>query len=159
MLARCQSALRPSCVRLRHCARDRGAPWRLRPRAAERIHTTRPSHLRNISTLLCDKSGYLDGEPSFHRAPHSRGRCAWKSSCPLCHQKVGSEQEESSRSQDMPYNSNLRRIVPALHPSRPQVRTAERRRVIKVCICCDFCRRDCALDAATAFLRQERNEP
>src|SRR5262249_17482619 len=26
-------------------------------------------------------------------------------------------------------------------------------------ICCDFCRRDCALDAATAFLRQERNEP
>src|SRR5215831_5154818 len=31
--------------------------------------------------------------------------------------------------------------------------------IIKVCICCDFCRRDCALDAATAFLRQERNEP
>jgi len=31
--------------------------------------------------------------------------------------------------------------------------------IIKVCICCDFCRRGCALDAATAFLRQERNEP
>src|SRR5262249_29042471 len=30
--------------------------------------------------------------------------------------------------------------------------------IIKVCICCDFCRRDCALDAATTFLRQEQKD-
>jgi hypothetical protein len=83
---------------------------------AERIHTTRLSHPRNMSTLLCDKPGYPDGEPSFRRALHSRGRCAWKPSCPILTPKGRLKNKwKSSRS----WTCHVIQIFVVLFPALP----------------------------------------